>query len=309
MEEAILIEWTTDWASIPEAHDKGLGSRTHGVAVLCSGYVAVLAQSSPALHIFDQAGKLVNAWGEDLGGAHGLTRVVEDGVEYLWVTDQSNGKVSKRDINGNRYQCIPPPPAKDGIYAPTWVAVNPINFDIWVADGYGSNVVRRYSKEGELIDKLTGEEGPGRFSRPHGIAFHSDGTLYLADRRNKRILVYDSEGNYRFHRDDVAHSPCGFAFHGGHVYLPELFGSLKVLDRSLNLVASYGTNFDVRPKEGWPEQSGWGWPELAGWPDDLDSVIAKSHQFVAPHAVSVAPDGVIYVVEWVKGGRIVRLRA
>lgn len=276
--------------------------------MLGNGYVAVLAQASPALHIFDPAGKLVDAWGERLGGAHGLTLVVEDGIEYLWITDQMSGEVSKRNLNGTICQSIAVPPTGDGIYAPTCVAICPAGWDVLVADGYGSNTIRRYSKEGDLIGRLTGEEGPGAFARPHGIAYHPDGTLYIADRRNKRILVYGNDGKYLFHRDDIAHSPCGVAFHGERLYVPELFGSLKVLDRSLNVTACYGTNFDVRPEQGWPAQPGWGWPELSGWPDDLGPAIKNSNIFVAPHAVAVAPDGTIYVVEWVKGGRIVRLR-
>lgn len=303
----IPIEWFANWASIPETHDNEQGSRTHGVAVLRNGHVAVLAQASPALHIFDHSGKLVHAWGERLGGAHGLTHIVENDIEYLWITDHISGEVSKRDLVGNRYQRIAAPPAEDGVYAPTCVAVCPESSDIWVADGYGSNMVRRYSKKGEFICKITGEEGPGFFGRPHGIAFHPDGTLYIADRRNKRILVYDNQGRYLFHRDEVAHSPCGFAFHGEHIYVPELFGSLKMLDRSLNVVASYGTNLNVRPERGWPKQPGWGWPELIGWPDDIASDNAF-RMFVAPHSVAVAEDGVIYVVEWVKGGRIIRLK-
>jgi peptidylamidoglycolate lyase len=268
----------------------------------------VLAQASPALHIFDPSGKLVDAWGEKLGGAHGLTLVVENGVEYLWITDQMSGEVSKRDLSGTVCQSIAVPPVEDGIYAPTSVAISPSERDVLVADGYGSNSIRCYSKDGDLIGKLTGEEGPGAFARPHGIAFHPDGTLYIADRRNKRILGYSNKGKYLFHRDNIAHSPCGFAFHGAHLYVPELFGSLKVLDRSLDVVASYGSNFAVRPKEGWPAKPGWGWPELNGWPDDLAPDITNSNLFVAPHDVAVAPDGTMYVVEWVKGGRILRLR-
>ncbi|MEO6803777.1 MAG: hypothetical protein ABI197_11120 [Granulicella sp.] len=276
--------------------------------MLRDGNIAVLAQASPALHIFDPSGKLVHAWGEGLGGAHGLTLVEEDGIEYLWITDQISGEVSRRDLKGKVHQRIAPPPATDGIYAPTCVAISPLEHDVLVADGYGSNTIRRYSKNGDLIGTLTGEEGPGTFARPHGIAFHPNGTLWITDRRNKRILVYSSDGKYLFHRDDIAHSPCAFAFHQGRIYVPELFGSLKVLDDALNVSACYGTNYEVHPEEGWPAQQGWGWPELNGWPDDLTPSITSSNKFVAPHAVAVAPDGTIYVVEWVRGGRIVRLR-
>lgn len=266
----------------------------------------MLAQASPALHIFDSSGKLIDAWGEQLGGAHGLTHVIEDGIEYLWITDQISGEVSKRDLEGNVHQQIPAPLWMGKTYSPTCVAISPVQGDIWVADGYGSNVIRRYSNKVELLGELTGEEGPGPFARPHGIAFHPNGTLLVADRRNKRIVVYDAEGRYRFHRDDIAHSPCGFAFDGNRILVTELFGDLKVLVSSLDLVTSYGTNFNVRPRGGWTRQEGWGWPELSNWPDHMP--LGSPPVFVAPHAAAVAPDGTIYVVEWIKKGRIVRLR-
>ena len=274
--------------------------------MLSDSTVAVLAQSSPALHIFDRNGELIHAWGNDLHGAHGLTRVVEEGTEYLWITDQDSGQVTKHDLQGDIHQRIAPPAEDEGEYSPTWVAIAPVTRDIWVADGYGCNVIRRYSSEGTYKGKLTGEEGPGRFARPHGIAFHPNGTLYIADRRNRRILVYDENGRYLFHRDHVTHSPCGFAICGELLYVPELFGDLKVLDISLDLHSSYGTNFDVRPEHGWPEQQGWGWPELRNWPDELDPLHIQPNAFIAPHAVALAPDNTIYLVEWVRGGRITR---
>ncbi len=266
----------------------------------------MLAQASPALHIFEISGKLANAWGEQLGGAHGLTHVIEDGIEYLWITDQMSGEVSKRDLEGNVHQHIPAPLCIGKTYSPTCVAISPVEGDIWVADGYGSNVIRRYSKQGDLLGELTGEEGPGLFARPHGIAFHPNGTLLVADRRNKRIVVYDAEGRYLFHRDEIAHSPCGFAFHGDAILVPELFGDLKVLVSSLDLVTSYGTNFDVRPRGGWTRQEGWGWPESSDWPDRIPP--RNPPAFVAPHAAAVASDGTIYVAEWIKKGRVVRLK-
>ena len=292
----------TNWARIPAEHDHGFGSRTHGVAILQDGRIAVLAQADPAIHLFDEEGRLTDSWGSDLHGAHGLTHVVEDGSEHLWITDQTSGHVGRYDLYGHLLQTIEPP-ADEHPYSPTQVAVAPNTRDVWVADGYGSNVIRRYDRFGRFIRSHTGKEAPGRFARPHGITFASDGTLYVADRGNRRMIAYDEDGNYRFHRDGIAHSPCGFAIDDDHLYVPELFGGIKVLDRSLMLVEEIGTNVVERPVGGWEGQADWGWPLLASWPDQLGSEGA-THAWIAPHDVAVARDGSLYVVEWVAGGRI-----
>ncbi|CAN5628665.1 hypothetical protein BH10ACI4_BH10ACI4_07880 [soil metagenome] len=290
---------------IPTRHDHGLGSRTHGVVILRNGLVAVLAQARPALHFFESDGTLVDAWGEDLSGAHGLTHTSEDDEEFLWITDQISGQVSKRTTSGRIVQKIDRPAATEGEYSPTWVAVAPVSRDVWVADGYGSNQVRRYTSAGVPLGTITGLEGPGHFARPHGIGFASDGTALVADRRNHRILRYDRHGNYLAHWDDLTHSPCGFAFRDGNIYIPELFGDLKVFNASFGLIETLATNLAVRPAKGWPDQPGWGWPTLTGWPDMLTENLKST--LIAPHACAISDLGEIYTVEWVLGGRISRI--
>lgn len=298
--------WHERWAALPDNPSARENGRTHGVAVTSSGGVIVFAQCEPAVLRYSPAGKLVDAWGDRFAGAHGLTLVRENGSEFLWLTDQYSGEVVKTTLEGETVLNIPPPQV-EGTYSPTWVAVHPRSGDIWVADGYGTNIVRRYTAAGEPVAEITGEEGPGRFARPHGIAFSPDGELWITDRRNKRIAVYDAEGRYLRHRDGAAHSPCMFDFHNGHVYVPELFGSVKILDHGMGLVAEVGANPAVRPPGGWPDQEGWGWPTLEGWPDLNGTPHVQAGRFNSPHGLAVAPDGSIYVVEWIVGGRITKL--
>jgi DNA-binding beta-propeller fold protein YncE len=297
--------WKDNWARIPEKHAAEGGGRTHGVAVLANGDVVVFAQATPSVHIFSPAGELKHAWGNNFKGAHGLTLTVEDGREYLWLTDQYSGEVGKYTTTGERVAVIEPPGSSP--YAPTWAAVSPQNGEIWVADGYGSNVIRHYTREGKLLGQLTGEEGAGAFACPHGIAFGPDGNLYVTDRAHKRLVLYDVNGKYLRHIDGVTHSPCAFAFHNKRIYIPELFGDVKVLDENFACIAQYGTNHAVRPAEGWPDQEGWGRPVTAGWPDKCGPDVLKPGFFSSPHGIAVAPNGDIYVVEWIEGGRITRL--
>ncbi|HYL39112.1 MAG TPA: peptidyl-alpha-hydroxyglycine alpha-amidating lyase family protein [Bryobacteraceae bacterium] len=83
-------------------------------------------------------------------------------------------------------------------YAPDDVIVAP-NGDIFVSEGHGAgnNIVFKFDKNGKEI-KHWGKlgTGPGEFDQPHSLAFDSKGRLYVADRNNNRIQVFDQDGNF-----------------------------------------------------------------------------------------------------------------
>ena len=73
------------------------------------------------------------------------------------------------------------------------------NGDIFVAEGHGTgkDVVFKFDKTGKII-KFWGKygTGPGEFDQPHSLQFDSKGRLYVADRNNNRIQIFDQDGNY-----------------------------------------------------------------------------------------------------------------
>ena len=83
-------------------------------------------------------------------------------------------------------------------YAPNDVIVGK-NGDIFVSEGHGAgnNIIFKFDKTGEMI-KSWGKlgTGPGEFDQPHSLAFDSKGRLYVADRNNNRIQIFDQDGNY-----------------------------------------------------------------------------------------------------------------
>lgn len=301
-----------DWATLPEIPSARENGRTHGVCVTDAGNVMVFAQIVDGLLTYGPDGKLISATGGDRWlGAHGLTRVVEDGTEYLWLVDQESREVAKVTLDGQTVQTLAKPdhPVYTGEqakgYVPTWAAENPANGDAWVTNGYGSSHIHRYDRAGNYLATINGEEGAGRFSCPHGIAFGPDGNLWIADRSNARITIYDGEGTYLRHRDGVCHSPCAFDFHEGRVLVPELFTGVKLLDLDLNVLAEFGANPDVRD-EGLDH---WTWPPTPtpGWPNWQGTERVRDGFFNSPHGGCFGPDGSIYVVEWIIGGRITKL--
>jgi DNA-binding beta-propeller fold protein YncE len=168
--------------------------------------------------------------------------------------------------------------------------------NIWVADGYGSSRVNRYSAAGDLIRSLDGTEGAGRFNCPHGIWFDrrkSPMELYVADRGNRRIQVFDSEGRYlRSFGDSFLTSPDCFVIDGDTVVIPELLGRVTVLDADDKLLYHLGEN-ERAGKDKDPE-----------WPNTNPVVPGK---FNSPHGAALDASGNIFVVEWRKGGRVIKL--
>ena len=99
-------------------------------------------------------------------------------------------------------------PQPQNFYQPTDVTWGP-DGSIYVADGYGNSRVAKFSKEGTLI-KQWGERGvaTGEFNTPHSIAADAQGHIYVADRFNRRIQVFDGEGSFlRAMTIDVAFDP------------------------------------------------------------------------------------------------------
>jgi hypothetical protein len=297
--------WEENWGRIPDSESARQNGRTHGVGVTRNADVIVFHQAVNGLLVFDGDGNLRSASGGARWlGAHGLTIACENGNEYLWLTDQASTEVAKVTLDGKTVQRLPRPPhpvyTQGGAYVPTWAVSNPQGGDVWVADGYGSSLVHRFSAAGAYRGTLDGTEGAGRFNTPHGIQVReapSGPELWIADRGNRRVAVYDGEGRF-LRQIGVAHSPCAFDFQDGMALVPELFTGVKLLDAdTLELLGEIGSNGEVsgdtRPE---------GWPDLAG------TGHVKPGLFNSPHSACFTPEGDIIVVEWIIGGRITRLR-
>src|SRR5262245_54852534 len=155
---------------------------------------------------FDSSGKLVRSFGEELlVFPHGL-HVDREG--NVWVTDGVNrgnkgqqvlkfspdGKVllrlGKAGVAGG---------GPDEFNAPSAVVTAP-NGDIFVADGHGGNTnarIVKFAQDGKLI-KAWGRKGsgPGELDTPHAIAMDSQGRLFVGDRNNNRIQIFDQNGKF-----------------------------------------------------------------------------------------------------------------
>jgi hypothetical protein len=323
-------EWLEDWADIPAPEEATTGWAHHGLAVTRAGDIVAFHPSRSEVLMFDPSGELTRSWPVGLKEGHGITLVEDDGVECLWVADPGSkmrkapdrsyqrdvspeqGQVVKFSLDGTALTSLSRPshPAYEtGFFAPTAVAVNETrhggNGDIWVADGYGESLVHRYNADGKYLSTLSGEEGPaGRFNCPHGVFMdRRRGTpeLWVADRGNARVQVYDADGRWlRTVGDGFLNSPSAFAVLGANIVVGELFARLAVVGPDDRLVGYLGQDSEARHN--------------AGWPNSLEAdqfPIRNQHlhpgHFNSPHGLAVDGDGNLYVAEWLIGGRMIKL--
>ncbi len=180
-----------------------------------------------------------------------------------------------------------------GPYCPCGCAVDEERFggagDIWVADGYGSGVVHRFRQAGK-----PSVDTDRRGSRPttrcahtqfSSIAARLTPELYIADRVNTRVLVYDLDGRYlRTFGEQFLNSPSDFAQWGDLLVVAELYGRVAVLDPEDNLLGYIGDDPDpLRPKGGRPGRDGsqYAWPAtgVRRRPDPM----TRHDRFNSPH--------------------------
>ena len=297
--------WNDSWAKMPDTESARAGFSHTNIVVTQTGNVVTFHQGDPTVLTFDRDGNLLDSWDSGLTNAHDMVLVQEGGADLLWLVNNESAAVVKTTLDGQRLMSLNAPDLpvyRDGTYAPTSISVDEErlggNGDIWVADGYGESYVHRYDKSGAYVASINGKEGPaGAFNQPHGIFIdrrRSEPEIYIADRRNARVQVYDLEGRFkRAFGDDHMITPSGFIAVGDHIVIVEHRGArLTVLDADDRLVCYLGENRGISELEGWPNIS-----------RDLHQI----GKFNSPHGVAPDADGNLDVVEWLVGGRTVKL--
>ena len=119
----------------------------------------------------------------------------------------------------------------------THTALSPDNH-IYVSDGYGNARVHKYTPDGKLV-KSWGQSGsgPGEFNIVHNIVTDEDGWVYVADRENHRVQIFDGNGKYET-QWNILHRPCGLYMPRGkcpHCFIGELGPGMRVNLKAPNL--------------------------------------------------------------------------
>ena len=206
--------------------DMNLGEAA-GVAVNSKGNVFVYSRSGSSLGPaygnaasqlleFTPDGKFIREVGKNLYAWSFAHTVRIDKDDNIWATDKGSDMIIKFNNKDGRVMMVfgrksessdadahplerpnPPLPAVDGRFRqPTDVAWDPEG-NTYISDGYINSRVAKVDKDGNWL-KSWGERGkePGQFNTPHSIATDANDNVYVADRGNHRIQVFDRDGKF-----------------------------------------------------------------------------------------------------------------
>jgi len=167
-----------------------------GIAVDRHDQVWVFTRTNPPVQVFTTGGRFVRAWGEGMVGMAHYIRI--DREDNVWLADAGLHVIRKCTPEGQVLLTIGTPGQKgEGpklLNMPTDMAIAP-NGDVFVSDGYGNSRVARFDRHGKFLGAWgTLGTGPTNFSIPHAVVLDSRGRLYVADRNNVRVQVYNQRG-------------------------------------------------------------------------------------------------------------------
>src|SRR5579863_5549076 len=210
-----------------------------GVATNSKGHVFVYTRSANTrLFEFDQNGKYVREVGEGLYGFEFAHSVRVDPEDNIWVVDEGTNMVIKFNPQGRVVMVIghrpdavagmlpsnlgpAPPAAKYTLGRPTDVTWD-AQGNIFVSDGYVNNRVVKYDKNGRFVTQVGSEKagtGTTELNLPHGIAVDAKGNVYVADRSNHRLQVFDNDLAFKASYDNIGDSWTVCVSPGPHQYL------------------------------------------------------------------------------------------
>jgi DNA-binding beta-propeller fold protein YncE len=274
------------WEKLPQGYEFG---DVAAVAVDKQDRVYVFNRGAHPMCVFDRDGNFLTSWGEDVfHHAHGLHMGPD---ETLYCTDDGDHTVRQCTLSGKVLLEIGIPGRPSGFMSGTpfnrctHTALSPKG-EIYVSDGYGNARVHKYAPDGKVIASWGGSGcGPGEFNLPHNICCDADGWVYVADRENHRVQVFDGNGRFETQWHDL-HRPSGLYMPPGKCpicYIGEIGPYLEFNRGAPNL----GPRITIVDNEG-KLITRLGIEPAAG---------TGPGQFLSPHGLAVDSRGDLYVGE------------
>ncbi len=284
-----------NWGQLTSAHPV---KDCHELVQDSSGRIILLTNHTQNnILIYDQSGKLLDAWGTEFPGGHGLTIQDEGGEDFLYLTDYERHEVIKTTLQGRIIFTIScpldlPEYHKKEDFKPTETAIAP-NGDIYITDGYGQQVILQYDQQGRLKNSFGGRK---YFQNAHGICLDQRGqqkpSLLLTAREQNKLKRFDLEGQFIEEIALPGAYICRPVIKGDQVYLATLIskmpwdsqsGFITILDKDNRVVSVPGGSL----------------------PRQEDKSTRPMHQtlkiFQHPHDICVDQDENLYVAQWNSG--------
>lgn len=231
-----------------------------GISIDPDDNVYVFNRSKRPMIVFDRDGNEVGSWGGGLFKRPHGSCLTPDG--YIFATDDVSHVVYKFTKEGELLMTMGnmDQPSETGyrmgldiferlssiknaagpFNLPTGVALSSKG-DIFVSDGYGNARVHRFSPEGELIQSW-GEPGPGKgqFRLPHNIWIDKKDRIWIADRENHRVQIFDIDGTFLDQWTDLFRPTHVYIDDDETVYISELCRRVSIFNIEGQLLARWG---------------------------------------------------------------------
>ena len=251
--------------------------------------------------LYDRSGKLLDAWGHEYPGAHGLTLHHENGTDFLYICDNQRHQVIKTTIDGKVLMTLDYPKEIENYknaaqYVPTETAIAD-NGDIYVADGYGLDFIIQYNQKGEYIRHFGGRGTENHhLKNAHGICIDKRNptapVLIVTSREEQAFKRFTLEGKYI----DTISLPgawvCRPVIKGDYLYAAVLqsnsnqwdnSGFITILDKENKVVSNLGGSIPYYEN------------------GKLVEMYQTIKAFKYPHDVCIDADENIYVAQWNSG--------
>jgi DNA-binding beta-propeller fold protein YncE len=202
-----------DWAKLPKGWNFGECS---GVATDKQDNVWVFNRGAHPVIQFDRRGNFLQAWPDiKIVSSHGI-RVDAEG--NIWLIDVKGHVVIKCNpegrvlmILGSRQGTAGNNDSKDAFNEPTGIAFG-ANGDLYISDGYINARVIKFNRNGEYITHWGKKgTGDGEFNLVHDVCLDSQERVYVADRTNQRVQIFDSNGKFLGKWTDIG-APWGLIY-------------------------------------------------------------------------------------------------
>lgn len=247
--------------------------------------------------VYNKDGKLLDYWGTEYPGAHGLTIHDENGEEFLYISDNNRHEVIKTTLDGKVLMVLKCPLDSGKYksaekYIPTETVIAP-NGDIYVADGYGEQYILHYNAKGELIHVFGGKGSENHhFDNAHGICVDlrtkDEPTLLITARQQNKLKRFSMQGKYLEEINLPGAYICRPVINRDNVYLATIWsgdgspgtGFISILNNENQLVSAPGGSS----------------PEYVK--GQLNPLYQTLQVFHHPHDVCIDDDENLYVPQW-----------
>lgn len=254
--------------------------------------------------IYDKSGRLLDSWGNEFPGGHGLSIFNEGGEDFLYITDFELGKVFKTTTDGRTVLTIEHPHTI-GVYQesdpfrPTETAIAP-NGDIYVADGYGSQYILQYNRDGEYIRHFGGEgDADNEFATAHGVCIDDrnkeNPTLLCTSRGHNAFKRFTLDGEYLSTLFLPGAFVCRAVIDGDNIYSGVCWSRLRYLNQTPN--SGFVTILDREDRV----ISNPGGTSPVYRDGELQVMVQEQPVFDHCHDVCIDEDKNLYVCQWNAG--------